>query len=849
MARDLGCRPEEILDFSASINPFGPPAWLPGLLARFCDRLRHYPDPDCQELIRAASSRYAVPEPELVADNGTAEILHRLAPLLGLSRAVVPVPSYGDYQQACRQAGMEVIRLPLSPETGFTLDWDLLDAALSHPALVILGRPNNPTGRVDPGDALRRAASAHPESLFLVDEAFADFSPDMDRLLEDRPANVAVLLSLTKFYALPGLRIGLAAMDERLAERYREHCPPWSVNTLAQAAGARCLEDEAFRRFTLERLTPEAARLRNALCGLPGLHALPTEANFLLCRCTAAWFTADDLVRKLLKRRIAVRACTDFAGLDPGYFRVAVRLPEENDLLCEALGEILSCRKTAHGTRIPTPALMFQGTCSNAGKSLLTAALCRILRQDGLSPVPFKAQNMALNSAVTPDGGEIGRAQALQAQACGLEADRRMNPVLLKPNSDTGAQVIVLGRPQGNMDVDAYIRAKDQLRGQVFEAYDSLAAEHDVVVLEGAGSPAEINLKSHDLVNMAMARHARAAVLLVGDIDRGGVFAALAGTLDLLDPWERALVRGLVINKFRGRRSLLDPALEWIQQRTDKPVLGVVPHIPDLGLPEEDSVVFKQGGLYRDVSGQADLDVACLDLPHISNFTDLDPLEREPDVALRLVHGSGDLGWPDVLILPGTKNVIADLEFLHEKGLDRAIRRLAPSGGTEIVGICGGLQMLGNTVSDPHGLESSGGGEAMGLGLLPLHTVLEAEKTVCRTRAVHRPSDLELCGYEIHHGRTDLTVPGLEAMLLAQDGRVVGCALPGTRIWGTYLHGVFEDPTFCRFFLNAVRVRKGLAPLPPCRDRDLEAALDRLADTVRSTLDIRRIHEILEGRP
>lgn len=855
MTRQLGCRIEDILDVSASINPFGPPRWLAALLADTLKALGHYPDPDCHDLILAASRHYTVPADELVADNGTAEIMHRLMPLLGLDRAVIPMPCYSDYERVCTLHGKTVQRLYLRPESGFALDWDLLRAALRRPALVFLGHPNNPTGHGLDVAALRRVAVDNPESWFVVDEAFADFAPTLDRLTVNRPANMVVLLSLTKFYALPGLRIGLAAMNTDMARCYKSHCPAWSVNTLAQAAGARCLDDDAFRRLTWERLGAETQRLQQGIATLPGLHSFPSQTNFLLCKTTIPHLSAGTLAEKLRQKRIAIRVCDNFFGLDQTYFRVATRLPQENDRLLEALDALLTPSRTVRAgaptpgraQRRATPALMVQGTCSNAGKSLLCAALGRILLQDGFCPAPFKAQNMALNSAVTPDGGEIGRAQALQAQACGLEPDRRMNPILLKPNSETGSQVIVLGRPRGNMDVSAYIRAKQDLGGVVRDAYDSLCAEHDVMVLEGAGSPAEINLKSHDLVNMAMARYARAAVLLVGDIDRGGVFAALAGTLDLLDGWEQDLVRGLVINKFRGQQALLDPALEWIARRTGKPVLGVVPHVVELGLPEEDSVTFKQGGLYQREKKTAELDVVCLDLPHISNFTDLDPLAAESDVALRLVCHAHDLGRPDLLILPGSKNVLADLAFLRTNSLDRAIAALVGSRTTEVVGICGGLQMLGQSIRDPYGVESSWSDEAMGLCILSFATVLEREKTLCRTEAVHLTTGLSITGYEIHHGRTDLTGSGLKAMLQAKDGRIVGCGLPSGWVWGTYLHGVFENAAFRRHVLNRLRHGKGLVPLAHGAGRDVEASLDRLADIVRASLNMDLIYDMLGG--
>ncbi|WP_031386130.1 cobyric acid synthase [Desulfonatronum thiodismutans] len=875
LARNLGCEPREILDFSASINPFGPPSWLGETIRDVVSDLRHYPDPDCSELLQAASGHYGISVNELVADNGTAEILHRL-PLLFVGdsrpgRSVIPGPAYADYAATCAAHRLEVNHLPLEPRDDFALDWDRLHDRLREdsrsPALTFLGQPNNPTGRTFSPDRLRALAAEHPRCWFIVDEAFADFVHGLDRLLHRRPPNVIVLLSLTKFYALPGLRIGLAAMEPALATRYRKRSPDWSVNTLAQIAGARCLQDAEFQRESRERTVLERDRFAAALAGMAGLRVFSSEANFLLCRGLGPEFDAGRLAGKLLGQRIAIRACANFPGLDSSYFRLAVRRPEENDLLLDALGEALEPAGRLHSPAWPrsrprkraTPALMFQGTCSNAGKSLLTAALCRILRQDGFSPAPFKAQNMALNSGVTPDGGEIGRAQILQAQACGLEPDRRMNPILLKPNSETGSQVIVMGAPRGNMTVGAYIRAKEELRGLVHDAYDRLSAEHDVMVLEGAGSPAEINLRHHDLVNMTMARHARAAVYLVGDIDRGGVFAALSGTMDMLEKWERDLVRGLVINKFRGQRSLLDPALDWVARRTARPVLGVVPYLADLGLPEEDSVNFKQGALFRPdrsrgVSGPGQgvaqdvaLDVACLDLPHISNFTDLDPLAAEPGVAVRLVRHVGELGVPDLLILPGSKNVMADMDFVRRRGLAEAVVRLAEAGGTQILGICGGYQMLGMRIEDPHGLESATRTSIPGLGLLALTTCLEPDKTLRRTVAEHSVSGLEVTGYEIHHGQS-APEPGCADLVVAvktADGRVIGLGLRDKPIWGSYLHGIFDDALFRRWLLNAILTAKGESPLTAVGDWDTEIALDRLADHVRQHLDIARMYDNL----
>lgn len=522
-----------------------------------------------------------------------------------------------------------------------------------------------------------------------------------------------------------------------------------------------------------------------------------------------------------------------------------------------------------------TPALMLQGTSSNAGKSVLTAALCRILLQDGFSVAPFKAQNMALNSFVTPDGREIGRAQAVQAAACRLEPDARMNPVLLKPNSDTGSQVVVMGRAVGNMRVKEYTAYKAQAFATVCNAYDSLAAEHEVMVLEGAGSPAEINLKAHDIVNMRMAQYAQARVLLVGDIDRGGVFASLVGTMELLDGWERDLVAGFVLNRFRGDASLLDPALEYTTRRTGKPFLGVVPDIPALGLPEEDSVSFREGlggrALRRDAprieaatAGIAGVvDIALVDLPHIANFTDVDALAGEPDVSLRVVRHPDELGQPDCVILPGSKNTLGDLAWLRSSGLAEALLTLAHrrtgcggnTGGPEIVGICGGLQMLGQRVEDPCSVESErtagpGGCAGEGLGLLAVHTVMGKDKVLARVAATHTEFSLPLRGYEIHHGQTRVTDSSeTRACVVADGGLPIGYT-NGHGVWGTYLHGLFDADAFRRAFIDRLRVRRGLQPVGRVvAPYGLEPALDRLADAVRAALDMEAVYRMLGIAP
>ena len=862
LAQQAGRPCEEILDFSASINPLGPPTCLRAVLSRNIESLVHYPDPDSRELVSAIAAYYSVPENQIIVGNGSTELLYALTRAAALTRAVIPAPSYIDYATAARRAGMEVHTLPLRESDGFTLDWQELDKALAAkcdadilcacdaggtPAtrrMVLLGQPNNPTGLMLDPARLREFAAGHLDSLFVVDEAFADFVADYPTLMRDLPANVVVLRSMTKFFAIPGLRLGFAVASPNMAARMREHLLPWSVNALAQAAGAAVLADRAYADRSRQFVQEQRQSLAAGLGAIPGLFVYPGCANFLLVRLNRSDIDAPTLASRLIRQGIAIRVCDNYPGLDGRFFRVAVRTPQENARLLEELSiAVGSPRPPAKPRR--TPAIMFQGTSSNAGKSVLTAALCRILLQDGVRVAPFKSQNMSLNSFVTADGGEMGRAQVVQAQACRLDPDVRMNPILLKPSSDTGSQVIVRGKPVGNMRVMEYVRYKPQAFAAAKECYDSLAADFDAIVIEGAGSPGEVNLKSHDIVNMQMALYAGSPVLVVGDIDRGGVFASFVGTMEVLEPWERALVAGWVVNRFRGDASLLGDALDYTLGHTGRPVLGVVPYLPALNLPQEDSVEFKSGVIDDRRDGKQCVEIAVIDLPHISNFTDFDALAGESDARVRIVRKLQDLGNPDAVILPGSKNTLADLAYLKRSGLAAKILEMAAADGAEIVGVCGGFQMLGRCVLDPQCVESVTGRDE-GLGLLAVETVLAAEKTLVRSRGKHAPSGLEVFGYEIHHGVTNGEGEDLPAMFVREDGQAAGLGAASGRVWGTYLHGVFDADEFRRWFIDRLRVRRGLAPLGKVSARyDIEPALDRLADVVRKSLNMKEIHRLL----
>ncbi len=816
LAAAAGCAPEELLDFSVNLHPEGMPDGLPAVCFAALREMSPYPEPHAETLSRLAAERDGRTAAEYLFGNGSSELLWLLPQVLPCRRALVVTPGYLEYAENCRRAGVAVTEFRLMEAADFRLDVVALDQAVRPGDLVMLGNPNNPTGATASPAELWELARRHTESWFLVDEAFADFSGET--LLTLPPLeNLIVTRSLTKYYAMAGIRLGYAVATAAIIDRLRERQPAWSVGTLAQKAGEFLLQ---LREDTRENRVAELREQLAAGLTAAGWKVFPSRANYLLAKCPSS------PVQMLLCRRIAVRDCSNYPGLDERFVRVAVRSAADNARLLEVLG-----RPGAPALRKKRkcPALMLQGTCSNAGKSILTAAFCRILLQDGYAVAPFKAQNMALNSYVTPDGGEIGRAQAVQAEACRRDPDVRMNPILLKPNSDLGSQVILLGKAIGNYRVRDYFARKRELWMEVRRAYDSLSAECDCMVLEGAGSPGEVNLKSTDLVNMRMAQYAEAPVLLAGDIDRGGVYASFIGNYATFDPWEQRLLAGFLVNKFRGDATLLDDAHRYVEKMTGKPVLGVIDYLPDPGLPEEDSVNF---GFTRPVERDAEtLDIALIRLGHIANFTDFAPLEGEPDVRLRIVEDAASLGQPDAVILPGSKSVASDLARLRENGLVETLRH----SGSYLIGICGGLQLLGERLLDPDGVESEES-SCECLGVLPLETVMRQEKTLRRT--VARTADGEtVSGYEIHHGETRaLTESSLLRTIRTADGRVVGYETDN--VFATYLHGVFDEDGFRRRFLDGLRRRRNWGARGVITPYGLETALNRLADHVRSRVDI-----------
>lgn len=501
--------------------------------------------------------------------------------------------------------------------------------------------------------------------------------------------------------------------------------------------------------------------------------------------------------------------------------------------------------------------IMMMGTSSHVGKSILATAMCRILYRKGRKVVPFKAQNMALNSYVTRDGDEMGRAQVAQAEAAGMEPMVDMNPVLLKPTGNAASQVIIMGKPVGNMSAREYHRGYSlKAFDAVKEALGRLDKEYDTIVIEGAGSPAEINLKANDIVNMRVAKYLQAPVLLIADIDRGGALASLVGTLELLDEEERALVKGLVINKFRGDVTLLTPAIDFLEEKTGKPVLGVVPHIDQMGIDDEDSVSLEEK---QAAPTEGDIRIAVIQTPKISNFTDFDALAHEKDVALYYVKAVEDLGEPDVIMLPGSKNTTEDMLYLGKSGLGEKILAHAKAGKA-VIGICGGYQMLGEVIRDPQHTESQND-EAAGLGLLGMETVFASEKLT--SQVVAQCQDLyfmgrsisadNLQGYEIHMGHTAFTREADKHPFTVCQRRGKACASQeGTanaagNVFGTYIHGVFDNDVFRRSVLNAIRHSKGLEALANTRNvmAEKQQAYEHLADVVENALDMEKLYQIM----
>ena len=824
---------QDALDFSANVSPLGLPEGVAKAITAALATADRYPDPLCRALRAKLAVHETVPAEHILCGNGAADLIFRLVWAAKPRTALLPAPTFAEYAAALETAGCTVRRHFLREIEDFAVTEAFISAVDEDTDMVFLCQPNNPTGQLTPlalVEALLHRCEACG-ALLVVDECFLDFLPQSEVLSAKKllaSPNLIILKAFTKLYGMAGVRLGYClCSNTALLEKMRAAVGSFQPCTGGGAGGAGrdrlCSPGARIDCRAASCFAGRAARTGAAGAGWKcELSAVPSAGN--TGRCPAAARHRAAQLRQLPRtgRQLVPHRRAHRAG-KPAAFKNLTG------------GACMSRAKC----------IMVQGTMSGAGKSLLCTALCRIFAQDGYRVAPFKSQNMALNSFVTRDGLEMGRAQVVQAQAAGMEPDVRMNPILLKPSSDVGSQVIVNGEVRGQMPAAAYFKLKKSLIPDILAAYDSLAEEVDIIVIEGAGSPAEINLKADDIVNMGLAELVDAPVLLAGDIDRGGVFAQLYGTVELLEPAERARIKGLIINKFRGDAAILKPGLTMLEEKTHLPVLGVVPYLR-VDIEDEDSLSSR----LESSTAVKPLDAAILRLPHISNFTDFMPLEQHPLLSVRYVQSPRQLGAPDVVILPGTKNTIDDLLWLRQCGLEATVQKLATSG-TPVLGVCGGYQMLGETLADPEGTESGRSQTVRGLGLLPIQTVFtDAKHRTQDTATVTAPqlAGAVLTGYQIHTGRT--AVQGVPFCRLA-DGSAEGCVKDN--VAGTYLHGLFDTGELTEKLVQLLCSRKDISPasaplLSMAEYRQQQ--FDLLADGVRRALDMNALYAAmgLEGR-
>jgi cobyric acid synthase CobQ/L-threonine-O-3-phosphate decarboxylase len=879
-------KPQETLDLSANIHAYGPPDSIYAAIQRV--NLEHYPDIRATALRDSIAQQVQIVPDSILVGNGSVELIYLLAQacLDPGDTALVCGPTFGEYTAACCVMGAKVIESNTKPEHNFAPDLAEITQIIhkQQPHLVFICNPNNPTGRLWTEHEIKAVLEATNaiKGILVLDESYyllADADPQTNQSTKLLAANnIFILRSLTKTFAVPGLRLGYAITTPIIAQAITTMRLPWSVNTFAQEIGKQLLAETEYVQKVRQHLAGDKKYLLERLNAIQASF-WPSAANFVLIKVG----NATECKREFLKQKVLVRDCTSF-GL-PEYIRVAVKTAAATDKLIELLESWQI--KHAHpekkdtqvlGRRKITPAktLMILGTASSVGKTTVVAGLCRLFKQRGLSVAPFKAQNMALNSAVAKEGGEIGRAQAMQAEAAGLEPSIYMNPILLKPEGEARSQVIVQGKVQASLSARDYYKLRQEMLGVVEESLAKLRAEHDLVIIEGAGSPVEMNLKASDIVNMRVAKLANSPVILVSDIDRGGVFASIVGTLALLEPDEQALVRGLIVNKFRGDPTLFEEGVHYLQEKTGKPVLGVLPYYRNIKLPEEDSVALESKLVVspnlRKKIAQTELDVeqvgqklniAIILLPHIANFDDFDGLESEEGVEVRYIRELFDLGAPDMVIIPGTKTTIADLQFIVERGLDKAIATLA-AAGTPIMGICGGYQMLGQRIDDPEHVESHLS-SVRGLGLLPVQTSFIKEKATYRVNGTVTATKglleglhgMQVNGYEIHMGRTtpieDDNPPTLVQLTRREDEAIDqpdGFLNERGTVWGTYLHGLLNNDNFRHALLTVLLKRKGFTPkssnkgVSNFKQFSSEAEYNKLAELLRSNLNMQLLQEL-----
>ena len=778
---------QAFLDFSVNTNAFWhPPAALAAV--PLSDAITRYPEADASSVRLLLADLYDVCPDHVLATAGAIEGLYLAVRLFTQKRALIFAPSFADYSRACLSAGLEIkicSLFPDPPDTEQFVQW-----ALSVD-VVILGNPNNPTGRLflNLVEVVSHPALSHLH--WIIDEAFIEFVPAPERhsLLPkiERFPNVLVLRALTKSWSVPGLRLGfLVTANLTWLAQIRAMQPPWPLCGVAESWANAHLNKPTLAAVheSLRALTPERERISTALSALPGLFPLASDANFLLVETRG--LNARNLAEALGRQGILIRECVGFLELEPErYFRVAVRTTLENDRLIDSLHNLSkalhSPRKTLKKKQMR--AISVLGTSSNSGKSWVATALCAWLRRRGVRVAPFKAQNMSNNSAVTLDGGEIGRAQAVQAEACGLPPSVRMNPILLKPSGTSGSQLVVLGRARGHIKAREYYETIESLWPVVTESLSYWEGRCDALILEGAGSPVELNLMQRDLVNLWPVRQLDGRWLLVADIERGGVFAQVAGTWGLLEGCDRQRCAGLIVNKFRGDLSLFADAEHHFAPHFGAPFFGTLPYAAHLQPENEDSLSEEP---VASIHGES---IHWVRFPHLSNSQDTNPWQLDEGVRVEWVSHPASLSNAKIVVLPGSKNTLADLAWLRSSGMADAVLA-AHQRGALIIGICGGFQMLGQYLSDPTGIAGERG-EMVGLGLLPVETLFFEEKQLGTVKV--RFEDEVWDAYEIHMGRSTASQVVSPLLTVLEEGAERAEGVRHNGVWGTYLHGVFES--------------------------------------------------------
>jgi len=778
-------------DFSVNLNPLGFPYQLEKKIYSNLDKLIiNYPE------IFATCAEQTIAEYEMVnceniiVGNGATEIFDLIFYALKPKKVLIPTPTYSGYCEACEKYNSLIT---YADKFYFNENFNDLNRLIikNNIDLVILGNPNNPTGKLLSKNIILDFIKKS-NAFFIIDESFIDWTDKKETLLSYKPIeNLIVVKSLTKFYSIAGLRVGFGYSSKKMIEKMRSVQINWSMNAFAQVA-VQNLYDVDFIKISIENMKVLRESFNKKLALIPYLKIFKSDANFILCKLINTNENSLTLQKKLILNNIFIRSCADVNGLDNSYFRLAIKSENDNNKFICSLRKILNLEKEQYIEK-RAKAIMVVGTASNSGKSVITAGICRLLKNRGYSVAPFKAQNMSLNSFVTKDGGEIGRAQVMQAKAACIEPHTDMNPVLLKPLGNSTSQVIINGKAIGNYSAVNYYKMKLKIRQYAFDAYDRLAQKYDYIILEGAGSPTEINLLNEDFVNMRMAEYANAKTILVADIDRGGMFAAIFGTIKLLPRKWQKLFKGIIINKFRGDISLLDSGIKDIEKLVNIPVLGIIKHIENINIEEEDSLALEEKKNFVEQSNK--LSIAIIKLPRMSNWTDFMTIENSKSINISYVSNPRKLGNPDCIIIPGTKNVISDMKFLRESGFEIKLNNLR-NMQIPIIGICGGYQILGEIIKDPKGIE---GDMKMikGLGFLKIETTLEEEKELAQVAGSTNKNypfaqvATKFNGYEIHCGKTKMLKNNVKC-LDCKNNKQVDCLSADKLVFGTYIHGLFD---------------------------------------------------------